>query len=35
MVTALLADGAGPLYRETGPDDLRAMIGRARAALNG
>ncbi|MBV9092710.1 MAG: hypothetical protein JO132_02360 [Streptosporangiaceae bacterium] len=35
MVAALLADGAGPLYRDARRDDLPAMIERARAALGG
>jgi hypothetical protein len=35
MVTRLLADGAGPLYRQASRDDLGAMIDRARAALSG
>jgi hypothetical protein len=33
MVTRLLADGTGPLYREAARDDLGAMAERAAAAL--
>jgi len=33
MVSQLLADGAGPLYREASRDDLGALIERAARAL--
>jgi hypothetical protein len=33
MVTELLADGAGPLYREAATDDLAALAARAADAL--
>jgi hypothetical protein len=33
MLSQLLADGAGPLYREASPDDLGAIIERAARAL--
>jgi hypothetical protein len=33
MVTELLADGAGPLYRDAGNDDLAVLAARAAAAL--
>jgi len=33
MVNQLLADGAGPLYRASGPDDLNAIVGRASQEL--
>jgi hypothetical protein len=33
MVSQLLADGTGPLYREAGRDDLGAIIERAERAL--
>jgi hypothetical protein len=35
IVTGLLGDGTGPLYGGPGPDDLAAVIERARAALGG
>jgi hypothetical protein len=35
MVTRLLIDGAGPLYREACPDDLGAVIERTSEALRG
>ena len=34
MVTRLLSDGTGPLYREAARDDLGAMAQRAAAALS-
>ena len=33
MVTELLADGSGPLYRDAATDDLAALAARAAAAL--
>jgi hypothetical protein len=33
MVTELLADGAGPLYRDAPSDDLAVVAARAAAAL--
>jgi hypothetical protein len=33
MVTELLADGAGPLYRDAATDDLGVLAARAAAAL--
>ena len=33
MVTELLADGTGPLYRDAATDDLSALAARAAAAL--
>jgi hypothetical protein len=33
LVTELLADGAGPLYREAATDDLAALAARAADAL--
>ncbi len=33
MVTELLADGAGPLYRDAATDDLAVLAARAAAAL--
>jgi hypothetical protein len=33
MVTELLADGAGPLYRDAGHDDLAVLAARAAATL--
>ena len=33
MVTQLLADGAGPLYRDAARDDLAVLAGQAAAAL--
>ena len=33
MVTELLADGAGPLYRDAATDDLAVLAERAAAAL--
>ena len=35
MVSQLLADGTGPLYREASRDDLGAIIERAERALSG
>jgi hypothetical protein len=35
MVSQLLADGRGPLYREACRDDLGAIVERAAQALNG
>jgi hypothetical protein len=35
MVSQLLADGRGPLYREACRDDLGAIIERAAQALTG
>ncbi len=34
IVSQLLADGGGPLYREACPEDLGAIVGRATKALN-
>jgi hypothetical protein len=33
MVSQLLADGTGPLYREASADDLGGLIGKATRAL--
>jgi hypothetical protein len=33
MVSQLLADGGGPLYREGSQDDLSAIVERASQAL--